>query len=257
MATATAFAGEELRRAFERAGCVVLPGLFGAAEMAEITGWVDEIQNWPETPGRHQMYFEQSTAVPPRRVLNRIENFVPYHVGLERMMADERMLGMASVLLGGEAVLFKDKVNFKLPGGGGFEPHQDVQAGWDVYAKLFVTAMVSIDETTIENGCLDLAEWRHRRAMIGALWKPLTDSDLRDVPSFRPLPTQPGDAVFFDSFLPHRSAPNPTDSARRVLYITYNLRAEGDQRARYYADKRRSYPQDCEREPGKTYAYKV
>jgi ectoine hydroxylase-related dioxygenase (phytanoyl-CoA dioxygenase family) len=93
--------------------------------------------------------------------------------------------------------------------------------------------------------------------MIGALWKPLTEPDLRDVPSFRSLPTQPGDAVFFDSFLPHRSAPNPTDTARRVLYITYNLRAEGDQRARYYADKRRSYPQDCEREPGKTYAYKV
>jgi ectoine hydroxylase-related dioxygenase (phytanoyl-CoA dioxygenase family) len=166
------------------------------------------------------------------------------------------MLGGAGRVLGGPAVLFKDKVNFKLPGGGGFEPHQDVQAGWDDYAKLYVTAMVSIDETTIENGCLELAEWPHRREMIGQLWKPLTAEETRGV-AYTPLPTHPGDAVFFDSFLPHRSEPNPTNSARRVLYITYNLLAEGDQRARYYADKHRSFPPDCEREPGKVYEYKV
>jgi hypothetical protein len=41
------------------------------------------------------------------------------------------------------------------------------------------------------------------------------------------------------------------------MYITYNRRAEGDQRARYYADKRESYPPDCEREAGKEYVFRV
>jgi len=35
-------------------------------------------------------------------------------------------------------VLFKEKVNFKMPGGDGFKPHQDSQAGWDRYADYFV-----------------------------------------------------------------------------------------------------------------------
>ena len=244
------------RAAFERTGYIVRPALFSAAEMREITAWIDEIQSWPETPHRHWMYFEKTKDDPPRRLLNRIENFVPFHDGLAALVRSDRMLGIASALFGEPAVLFKDKVNFKMPGGGGFEPHQDVQAGWDGYAKLFITAMVSIDETNAANGCLELAEWNHRREMIGALWKPLTAAETAGI-EYRKLPTQPGDAVFFDSFIPHRSEPNPTSSARRVLYITYNKLAEGDGRERYYADKKRSYPQDCEREPGKAYEYKV
>lgn len=161
-----------LRAEFERKGYVLKPALFDVAEMRDITAWIDDVQSWPETPGRHWMYFEKTND--DRRILNRIENFVPFHDGLRGLVASDRMLGMTEKLIGESAVLFKDKVNFKLPGGGGFEPHQDVQAGWDCYAKLFVTAMVSIDETTEENGCLEVAEWTHRREMIGKLWKPLT-----------------------------------------------------------------------------------
>ena len=69
--------------------------------------------------------------------------------------------------------------------------------------------------------------------------------------------TRPGDAVFFDSFAPHRSMSNKTDQPRRVLYITFNKLSEGDHRVQYYADKRRSYPPDIERDPDKDYAFKV
>ena len=70
-------------------------------------------------------------------------------------------------------------------------------------------------------------------------------------------PTRPGDAVFFDSYVPHRSEANATAAPRRVLYVTYNRRADGDHRVRYYADKRRSFPPACEREPGREYVYRV
>ena len=74
---------------------------------------------------------------------------------------------------------------------------------------------------------------------------------------FVAYPSRPGDVVFFDSYVPHRSGPNLTAEARRVLYVTYNRLSEGDHRTRYYADKRKSYPPDCEREPGKPYVYRV
>ncbi len=48
-----------------------------------------------------------------------------------------------------------------------------------------------------------------------------------------------------------------TDRPRRVLYVTYNRASEGDHRARYVADKRANFPPDIEREPGKTYVFRV
>ena len=40
-------------------------------------------------------------------------------------------------------------------------------------------------------------------------------------------------------------------------YVTYSRLSDGDHRALYYADKRKSYPPDCEREPGKQYVYRI
>ena len=60
-----------------------------------------------------------------------------------------------------------------------------------------------------------------------------------------------------DCFVPHRSAPNPGDAARRNVYLTFNRASDGDHRRRYFAEKRRSYPPDCEREPGRSYSFRV
>jgi hypothetical protein len=44
---------------------------------------------------------------------------------------------------------------------------------------------------------------------------------------------------------------------RRVLYVTYNLAADGDHRVSYFADKRASFPPDIERTPGVEYRFRV
>jgi len=105
------------------------------------------------------------------------------------------------------------------------------------------------------NGCLEVARGRHREGLLGPEWKPL-DEEATPL-DFRPFPSQPGDAMFFDSFAPHRSGPNLTDHQRRVLYVTYNRASEGDQRAAYHDDKYRSFPPDIEREAGKRYVFRV
>jgi hypothetical protein len=42
-----------------------------------------------------------------------------------------------------------------------------------------------------------------------------------------------------------------------VLYITYNRLSAGDHRVQYYADKRKSFPPDIERDPNRTYTFRV
>jgi len=181
----------EIVDVFRRDGFVVVPGLFDEAEIREISAWTDDLQGRPEEPGRCMMYFEQSLLRPGERVLQRIENFCPFHAGFAALCDGEKLRGSVSRLLGEPAVLFKDKINFKLPGGDGFKPHQDQQAGWSTYADLFVTAMVSIDDTTAENGCLELAAGHHTRGLLGDEWKPLTADDMRRFGAVR-VPTRAG-----------------------------------------------------------------
>jgi 2-aminoethylphosphonate dioxygenase len=240
---------------FRRDGYMVLRGFLDPDAMDRVEAWSDELVALPELPGRHMVYYEDRVDRPGERVLSRIENFCAFHPGFDGLLRGSSLVEAATALLDGPAVLFKDKINYKMPGGQGFRAHQDVQAGWDRYASLHLTMLLSIDDATPENGCLELAPGRHREGLLGSMWEPLDDRDGRI--EYRSCPTRRRDVVFFDSYVPHRSAPNRTAEPRRVLYVTYNRIAEGDHRARYYADKRRSFPPDCEREPGREYVFRV
>ena len=240
--------------AFHRDGFVGVPGLLPAPRLALVRQWTDDVQAWPETPGKWMKYFEQDAA--GRRLLNRLEDVLPFHPGFRELALSAEMAGACGQLFGEPAVLFKDKINFKQAGGGGFEAHQDVQAGWARYASLHVTALLTIDRSTRANGCLEMAANFRGQRLIGAEWEPLTPEQLAGV-DWVAVEAEPGDAVFFDSFVPHRSGPNHTPEQRRVLYYTYNRASEGDHLRQYYADKRQSYPPDIEREAGREYRFRV
>jgi ectoine hydroxylase-related dioxygenase (phytanoyl-CoA dioxygenase family) len=184
-----------------------------------------------------------------------MENFSPYHEGFAQLFHNSKLEGAISELFGEPAVLFKEKINFKLPGGDGFKPHQDHQAGWWEYNTLCITALICIDEANEENGCLEIAPGKHKGGMFKE-WTPLSEAEMNEM-KFISCPTQPGDMILFDSFTPHGSKPNLTDRQRRLLFVTYNRLSEGDSREQYYKDKRKSYPQDCEREKGKDYVFRV
>ena len=240
---------------YARQGWTAAYGFFSPAEAAEIAAWTAELTSRPERPGAQMLYREASLKDPAARVVQRIENFVPFHAAFDALVHG-RLLRAAEALLGGPAVLFKDKINFKESGGAGFEPHQDQQAGWSVFAPMFVTAMVAIDDANLANGCLEMADAPRLGGLIGEDWTPLTPAQMAAF-TLVPVPTAPGDVLFFDSYAPHGSAPNLTDRGRRILYLTYNLASDGDHRARYYADKRASFPPDIEREPGREYKFRV
>ncbi len=242
----------------QRDGYVVAPGLLGRQQVAQLLEWTEELERAPQVSGKHWVYHEPSLTAPPgaagQALIQRIENFCPYHEGFDRFVRNGLLATWTGALMGGPVVLFKDKINFKKPGGSGFAAHQDQQAGWGAYASVFVTAMVTLDATTLENGCLEVAAgWRRSTQLVGEEWKPLNADDL----DLQPVPTEPGDVIFFDSFVPHASGPNITSRPRRVLYLTYNLAREGDQRARYFADKHAAFPPDIDRDPDKVYVFRV
>jgi len=238
---------------FQERGFLPLLRAFSSDEAEIIRGWATEIAERTEEAGKHWVYHETSLLDGEKQLINRIENMTPFHKGLAELAAC--LLPSVGHLLGEEAVLFKDKINFKMSGGEGFEPHQDSQAGWEDYADYFINVMVCIDEATLENGCLEVAP-RVNHELVGQEWKPLTKEETAKM-DFTAYPVQPGDVIYFDSYAPHRSAKNLTGTTRRLYFSTYNRLSDGDHLAAYYADKRKSYPPDIEREEGKEYVYRV
>ena len=246
---------EECIEHYAAKGWASVPGFFSDGEVAQISDWVDELSSRPERPGTHMVYHEDKFDDASVRLVQRMENFCPFHPGFEELV-NGRLKAAVERILGGPAVLFKDKINLKMPGGAGFEAHQDQQAGWSRYAPLFVTALVCIDPATVENGCLEIADSARFTGLIGEEWKPLT-ADQMAAFALKPLPCSPGEVIFFDSYVPHASKPNRTDHARRILYLTYNAAAYGDHRELYFAEKRANFPPDIERKPGTEYRFRV
>lgn len=106
---------------FERDGFVIVRGMYSPAQIREITRWTGELAAWPEACGKYMMYFEPKPSDPSQRLLNRIENFCPYHAGFDALVQGPGLLGRVSRLFGEPAVLFKDKINFKMAGSAGFK----------------------------------------------------------------------------------------------------------------------------------------
>jgi len=251
---------KEQLKAFDRDGFLLLKAedVWTPAERKLIQQSVEQMMTWPDAPGKWMKYYEPDRRDPnAAKLLCRIENFTQFNPGLEFLLTGDKLPNMASDLFGERAIMYKEKVNFKLPGAAGFAPHQDVAAGWWMYGQsLHISCLVSIDAATEENGCLEVVAGHHTDGMLSAEWKELP-GDVCEKFDWRKVPTKPGDVLFFDSYVPHKSAPNDTKDPRRVLYVTYAKESEGDFRERYYKDKRASFPPDCEREPGKVYEYKI
>lgn len=237
---------EEARTSWRTNRYTVLRGALTAAEREQLRRWTDELAAWPETPGKWMKYFEPGAE----RLLCRVEDFIPYHDGLRDLLARTDLAAVLDELFGEPTVLFKEKLNFKLAGGAGFAAHQDAPAFTSFGQTYHVTLMLSADATTEENGCLEVVDGFCEPRTLPQADDGTLHPDVVARLAWHALPTAPGDAVLFDSYLPHRSGPNRSRGPRRALYVTYNRASEGDRRAEYFALKRRVFPPECERVPG-------
>jgi len=249
---------DEQMESWKRDGFLVVRAteIFEPETVKNLISYTDDIGTWPETPGKWMSYFSKSVK-DETRLLHRVENFFPYHEQYDQLFNSTPFLSLLGQLFEEEAVLYKEKINFKYPGGESFKPHQDHAAGWWMYGHtIHISVLVSIDSSSTSNGCLEIVAGKHKEGLLSEKFKELPEDVVKSL-TWIPVETEPGDIVFFDSFVPHRSEANMSDTPRRVLYATYNKKSEGDYREKYYADKRKSYPPDCERESGKTYEYKI
>jgi ectoine hydroxylase len=163
-------------------------------------------------------------------VVHGIEPFAHLAPDLEKWAYDARFLGpSADFVDDDQPVLFTEKLNLKRPHVGGPNPwHQD----WPYWADAddrsrVVTAMLFLDDATLENGTLQVLPGSH----TSGEWAKRNDSDAfgnlemdpNAVDGWTPVAVEvpAGSVVFFGPLLVHKSEPNRSDKERRALLYSY------------------------------------
>lgn len=223
---------------FHTDGYIVCTSLLGDVDRAAVVDIVEEIAAWQDSDDRWQHYRERTTDGP---VLSRTENFLPYHEGIRRMLTDGVLPAAVSQLFAEPAVVFKEKINYKLPGGGGFAPHQDAKAY--AYGSSHITCLVAVDDNRIDNGCLWFSPGGHQAGLLETDETGCLSADVADALNWSAAPMPAGGVTFFSSFVPHKSPSNRSQQARRSLYVTWNRASEGDLRKAYYEERQRAMSQ--------------
>jgi len=223
------------RADYERDGYLVLRAALSPERVAEVATMVDEVATWAHSDGPGLHHFEQTDSGP---ALARSEDLIGHHPGLRSLLTSGLVPDLAGELLGEPAALYKEKVNYKQPGGAGFAPHQDAPAYR--FVDFHVSCMLPLEPATEASGCLWVADGRPREVLAMDGLRGLTDEVVAAM-AWHSVELVPGDLLWFDSYVPHRSGTNVTDRARRALYLTYNAASAGDFRTTYYEDKQATF----------------
>jgi ectoine hydroxylase-related dioxygenase (phytanoyl-CoA dioxygenase family) len=235
---------QELRR-LDVDGYVVRERVFGAAECAAIAADCERLIADLKAAARRKKHVVGSYMFEIQRevatvvkwepgapdVVQGVEPFAHISPALKAWGLDARLVAPCKAIVGeSELGLFTEKLNVKRARcGGPIVLHQDFPY-WEPMTPMaarIATAMIFLDDATIENGCLEVAPGTHK---VGK-WPQRTDDagfgsfemDLAsfDLSRLTPLEVPAGTVAYFGAFLVHRSLPNRTDGDRRALLYSY------------------------------------
>ena len=233
---------------YKRDGFIVLRNFFNESQTKELLNIADYLFDIPEERDSYMKYYE---TVDNKRTLSRIEKFYDFEPRV--MWFINTLIKKKVIELEGEFMtLFKDKLNWKLPGGGEFKPHQDFEAYDDFPPQYYTTVAVFADECTIENGCLEMVRGADKEGVLKNTNGCINDDIVASF-NWEHVLVKPGDMVVFNALVPHRSGKNVSNSSRRVFYFTFNKLSEGIHYYDYFDKKREMMPPDIDRDPNKTY----
>ena len=99
-------------------GYVVATGLL-ASHIDRVARMVDEVATLDPAGERAPLHVFEEHPQTAAVILSRTEDFSPSHRGLDRLLRNGSLRRLVEAVAGEPVTLFKDKINYKLPGGAG------------------------------------------------------------------------------------------------------------------------------------------
>lgn len=232
------------RAAMDRDGFVVRENVYDAAECAQIAAECEQLAREVVSAShgdKHivgsylfersedlEMYVKWEPDAPNE--LQALEPFAHLSPVLRDRGLDPRLVDPMKAFVGQDDIcLFTEKLNLKrAKKGGKYILHQDFPY-WtrqNPAADRVATAMIFLDDSNRENGCLEVAPGTHKEGVqkmreTDGFGNREMNADLFDQSRLVALEVKAGSVAFFGSFLVHRSLPNRSDKDRRALLYSY------------------------------------
>ena len=222
-AVGTPVVDEDVVRAFERDGFVMVPDLLDPDEVDRyndvVTAAVHARTAGDDRPLSERSRYEQSFI----QCMNLWED----HAEVRPLTFHPKLGAVAAALLRVDAVrLWHDQALYKLPGGRATDAHQD-HPYWPIKETASVTAWIPLQGSTLAAGALGYLPGTHAIGLrkfvnifFGEPEDILADPEVRDIePVFLEVPK--GGVAFHHGLTVHLAKPNTTDRPRAVHTIIY------------------------------------
>ncbi len=255
MAQATArpdryLVGADQYSSYKQNGFLKVPGLIAADDIARLLAWTEDLMTGRvQVPGAE---FQPSDKPNPDflQKFTRVHMLHRLHETAEWGLLHPRVLDVLEALIGPDVTALQSMLFFNPPGRGGQGWHQDAYY-IRTYPETLIGAWIALEEADVDNGCLWVAPgssrepiymaegqdgWVHANGVFGDMQFAVNASNLDDelnslskvaarYPDVTPVPMKPGDVLFFESHLLHRSYPNRTEDRLRRAYVCHYCNA--------------------------------
>ena len=241
---------------YQKVGWAVVKNFFKKQDIKIIKSQI--LEKISKTKNNDFFYFEK---IKNKKKLRRIERISDFSDIAKKTIYSKKILKLINDVKGKNYDLFKDKLNFKYPGGKGYLPHVDghffwkdkndkTQKGWKKYSSDFVNIVIPLEKSNKENGCLYLASNKHL-SRIGNSFNEVAKKMIPGTPNIKfkdkkkfkysPVLLDVGDICIFDWKCAHYSENNNSNKSRMIFYATYYKKnRQTNIRDKYYLDKKLS-----------------
>ena len=218
-----------LKNFYKNNGFVKINNFLDYNTKTKLLSYINQIENDKQL---HKYIHKYELNNNYNKVLCRTEYIIDYHYGMKELLTKGKIPNIVEKINNNKINLYKEKINYKYPNTGSYKSHQDITAYPNT--KNHITCMINLCDTNKLNGCLEFSPYNQNKILQhknGVILNP-------DKLNWHYCPTNFGDIVLFNSYVPHRSNINYTINPRKSLYITYNNITEGNLRNDYYKNKK-------------------
>jgi len=235
---------------YQRDGFIVVRGLASRDVVEELKCYADDLlYGRIDAPGARPLHFESTQADRYAR-FSRIHMIHRHHAVAEKHFLYPPVIDVLEALIGPDVLALQTMMFLNPPGMGGQGWHQDAYYISSLPDTL-IGAWMALDRADDENGCLWVIPGSHAEPIYPtADRRPILHTeesfdDLEDVenvsilddtintlsrvvrkyPDPIPVICEPGDVIFFDSHLLHRSYRNRTEDRFRRAFVSHYCNA--------------------------------
>ena len=209
---------------YTREGYTLAPSLLDAAEVAGLVAELEGICAG-NTLTDHSEKLEMEPSQPlDGTAVRRVYEPCSFYPVFEKLSESAQLLDCVEGLVGPDILRHYSKINMKPAEiGSVVEWHQDMSY-YPLTNGDSVAVLIYFDDTTIENGCLQVIPGCHEQPLMdheadgffqGKITEPVDES--RAVA----LEGEAGSVIFMHGMTPHASITNTSKKARRTLIISY------------------------------------